>query len=461
MHLSHQQAMTNETKKYAEPNPHESLRKDNDHFVSKLNGKWPKKNTAFLINHGIGNQKPIETLDVFARGIIKALQTYNGIKFEKLLVEHHLQPKKNGDETYYWFDNFIRIRNLDSPDTYIDIYEYYWANQTENKTDYRAILAWLSDVVKGASAHYADNAVIASNCDDKSIFIDKNGKLNYWKYFFILRVIGSAGIFIHLFMSAVIKYVKLIPAVGPFIALFLESIKPKALEEFSNVVGDISIYNDPNPRSSNQDIRKAILTGCVKAIKFLVEPTIGNNKTRYDQVVIAAHSLGTQISFDAINRITHQINIGELDGYDNEGYRIDVQGSRIMDINNKPVNINQILNTYITFGSPLDKVAFFFREQSEKNEYVKRQVLENFHCFKQRQWISLGKDIPVIKCNLHRVFDNITWRNYFDNKDYVSGSLDYYQGLTNVNCSFKKGVFTHSNYWSCNEFFGDILINVL
>jgi len=43
------------------------------------------------------------------------------------------------------------------------------------------------------------------------------------------------------------------------------------------------------------------------------------------------------------------------------------------------------MDSYITFRSPLDKVVFLFRGESEEKEYVKSQVLENFHCFKQRQ----------------------------------------------------------------------------
>jgi len=52
-------------------NKNTALLKD---YCNKLNDKWPTKNTAFLIVHGIGNQKPIETLDSFSRGIISALK---------------------------------------------------------------------------------------------------------------------------------------------------------------------------------------------------------------------------------------------------------------------------------------------------------------------------------------------------------------------------------------------------
>jgi hypothetical protein len=425
-------------------------------YQDALKGKWPTKNTAFLITHGIGNQKPIETLDSFSRGIIKALQTYKPDEFNKIELEHIIVSKK-GDETYYWFDNFIRIKKSDS-DFHIDIYEYYWANLTENKTNLQGIINWLGKVVSGAKKHYKDNESMVKHSDDKSIFIDQNGKLNYIRYFIILRILGSLGIGFNLLMKNVTQFIRYIPVFGNMIAAAMEIFKLDFLEELSNVIGDVVVYNDPNPRSDNQTIRKEILNDCVKAIQYLVTPetTDGNNDPiyKYGKVIIAGHSLGSEISFDAINRLTHQINLNQLHGYDTNGNQL---------FGNK-TNISKVLDTFITFGSPLDKTAFFFREQSEQSEYIKRQILEDLHCFKQNHWDN-PEGVPKIKNSLIRVFENITWINYYDNHDYVSGSLDYYHGLTNINCHFPNPGFpkiiTHSDYWKSNEFFGDVLNNTL
>jgi hypothetical protein len=439
-------------------NPLENLHENSGYFSELLNGRWPEKNMAILISHGIGNQKPIETLDGFTRGMAAAIRKYGAGHQGTITMEHHLQKKKSGDETYYWFDNFIRIRSCGN-DSYIDVYEYYWANKTEEKITFPGIKKWLSEVVNGARQHYKDHAEMVNNSHDKSFFIDKNGHLNAFRYWFFLRFLGGLVVSLDVIGGFIKKYIRLIPLAGPAIAALLEMLTPAAVSDFTNVIGDIAIYNDPNPRSTNQDIRKAILNGCVKAIAFLLEPE-DNGETyqyHYDKVVIAGHSLGSQVSFDAINRLTHQVNLCELKGYDCDGFRLDKAGNKL------PGNpkISGVLDTFITFGSPLDKVAFFFTETSEEDEYIKRQVLENFHCFKQRKWAGPGNGQIVANSNLRRLFDEITWRNYFDNMDPVSGSLDYYKGLTNINCHFKKGIFTHSNYWKCDEFFGDLLIAIL
>lgn len=420
-----------------------------DEYIKSLDGHWPSKNTAFLITHGIGNQKPIETLDTFSRGIITALQAYNPKGFSEITIEHIIVAKK-GDETYYWFDNFIRIKNAAKPKFHIDIYEYYWANRTENKTDYNGIVNWLGNVTSGARKHYKGNKAMAKNAGDRSLFIDKNGNLNYVRYYVILRILGSAAIGLHLFMNFFRKAISYIPIIGNPIACFLDLFKNERLTDLSNVIGDIVVYNDPNPRSDNQTIRKEILNCCVKAIRYLLEPeaaaTDEDPVYKYDKVIIAGHSLGSQISFDAINRLTHQINLNELDGYNAAGDRL--FGDKM--------NVSTVLDTFITFGSPLDKTAFFFREESNESEYVKRDILENFHCFKQKKWDKV-KAVKPITSDLVKVFENISWINYYDQYDYVSGSLDYYEGLTNVNCNFPFAIITHSNYWSCNEFFGDVL----
>ena len=68
-----------------------------------------------------------------------------------------------------------------------------------------------------------------------------------------------------------------------------------------------------------------------------------------------------------------------------------------------------------------------------------------------------------ISCELERLLEDIPWRNYFDNKDYVSGALDYYHKLVNIDCRYTCGTFgfTHSYYWEDERFFKDVINNYL
>lgn len=433
------------------PNHHEMLLLDAQEISSKLGGRWPQKNVAFLITHGIGNQNPLEALDMFARGIVGALEKFGSGK-DQIHLTHLLAKKPNSDGTGFWYDNFIRISKHGSP-FYIDIFEYYWANQTENRTSFKAVLKWLKDVTDGARKFYKSNVVLCTSSRDESIFINKKKGFNSFAYFFFLRVLGAFMFAAGVIIKGIISLIRLLPPVGNALADWLSKKLENTAMDLTNILGDITIYNVRNVRNEHYEIRKKILNGAVGAVRYLLEARKDNKEyIPYDKVIVAGHSLGSQITFDALNRITHHINLGELKGYDQNGNAV------IPSPNGSLRPVNKVLDTILTFGSPLDKIAFFLREQCEENMYIRKQVLENFHCFKQRSWLELGKNDIKIDTPITRIFDDIAWRNYYDSHDYVSGSLDYYHKLTNVNCSFKGSAFsfTHSNYWNSTEFFADI-----
>jgi hypothetical protein len=164
------------------------------------------------------------------------------------------------------------------------------------------------------------------------------------------------------------------------------------------------------------------------------------------------------VAYDALNRINFLVNENKIGNYDRDGIcekPLSRKGRRIV----------QQLRGLVTFGSPLDKIAFFLRENIPAEQFVRRQLLNNFHGFKQKDW-NVGEEHNgfKVKNNLCRRLDDMRWRNYYDMKDYVSGALDYYEGLTNINCDFgKKGwfAFTHSDYWTHAPFYRDIITHFL
>ena len=105
---------------------------------------WVSQNTAILVVHGIGYQLPVETLNMFGRGLIKQ---YRDVFGDKLKLKHEIVSKKENGRT--WFDNVLRLSKTDS-EYYIDIYEYYWARFTEDKANWSDVNKWLQGVVKGA-----------------------------------------------------------------------------------------------------------------------------------------------------------------------------------------------------------------------------------------------------------------------------------------------------------------------
>jgi hypothetical protein len=110
-----------------------------------INIKFPKGRTAFLVIHGVGEQSPFETMDYFAQNLIKFLEARNlQIKLE------HLITKRKLSTGYPWTESFVRISSANSQaEDLIDIHEYYWAPDTENKISIPEILQWAERTLQG------------------------------------------------------------------------------------------------------------------------------------------------------------------------------------------------------------------------------------------------------------------------------------------------------------------------
>ncbi|HYG01898.1 MAG TPA: hypothetical protein VD927_05595, partial [Chryseosolibacter sp.] len=171
------------------------------------------------------------------------------------------------------------------------------------------------------------------------------------------------------------------------------------------------------------------------------------------------HSLGSQVAYDAMNRINLVVNQGEIATY-NADATCSVSS-------HAGITLAQQLKGFFTFGSPLDKIVFFLRENVPDSAYVRQQMVANFHGFKQRDFdlVSETKEASKyyveVENTLKRHLDEIQWRNYFDNRDYVSGGLDYFHKVVNVDCKFGSGLFTHSHYWESPAFYDDFYFHFM
>jgi hypothetical protein len=97
------------------------------------------QHTAVLIIHGIGEQHPYETIDQFARNLSRYLRHEGGIDDLKII------PDRVDHNT--WVEARVRLQtDRHGPrngEGLIDLYEYYWAPETENKVSYTQALWWL------------------------------------------------------------------------------------------------------------------------------------------------------------------------------------------------------------------------------------------------------------------------------------------------------------------------------
>jgi pimeloyl-ACP methyl ester carboxylesterase len=195
-----------------------------------------------------------------------------------------------------------------------------------------------------------------------------------------------------------------------------------------NFIGDIVIYTASDARSRFYDARLRILDGAVEALRGLLE------EGRYGRVIVAGHSLGSVIAFDALNRLNQMMNLGVVDA-----------------------RLAKKIQDFVTFGSPLDKIAFFFRERTRDDEYIRRQILQHFHSFKARP-LSEQPNPKEISDPFRALLEHVRWINFWDPADPISGCLDFYRVDQNVMFSMGKSSFAaHSAYWEWMEMHEQII----
>ena len=415
----------------------------------KESGKWISQNSAILVFHGIGDQKPFETLDSFVRGTLKTYESA-GFEKEKFIVNHDLVKHTKGDN--HWYENIIRVYYEGEDGYYLDFYEFYWADKTEDKVSWSDMQDWVNTIVDGATKFYKNKEEIAKKAKDNSVFFQK-GVFNKYLYLISLKFVTITIPLFENIISSIINIVRYIPIVGDLLyRMFNSKSKSKKL---INVLGDIVAYNSPDPKNKLFKTRREIQKEASIAIQNLIEAK-DNITYKYNKIIIAAHSLGTQIAFDGLNSIDHKVALKDI----------------------KRKNINAELFGFITFGSHLDKAAFFFTEQTPKKSYIKAQIRNNFYAFKRCSDLKIDDSwFEVQNIKLKSTLSDIEWRNYYDINDPVSGELDYYDKVTNIRCDYvssapknKKSTlfylchlypFTHSYYWDDDRIYSDMIIDYL
>ena len=192
---------------------------------------------------------------------------------------------------------------------------------------------------------------------------------------------------------------------------------PMFLRWVRDYAGDIAYYvtadRKPIARRSRYDIRR-------NAAQFLNallrDPT-------YERIVVVGHSLGTVIAFDALNELSRQVRIENA------------------------LSVAQVgkLKGLLTFASPLDKVAYFFREHTADDAAVHAQMLSFLHPTKR---LPSRRDDGPYRFKPYAVpFRNLRWVNLHSPQDLISDPLVFYRvdELCTVNY-WPAGA--HGRYWS-------------
>jgi hypothetical protein len=173
--------------------------------------------------------------------------------------------------------------------------------------------------------------------------------------------------------------------VFPFLILFSAKVR----EIMVQYVGDVAIYVRPNKLDRFDEVRNEIKEAARSVVSaiFTVYAGPNNNQFLYDRVALIGHSLGSVIAYDTLNRLM-------LDDW----------------LSGNALHVAERVKTMITFGSPLNKTAFFFTIQAKDSLHIRERLASTVQ--------------PLITS--YPKFRKLAWINVYSPNDIVSGRLQFY-----------------------------------
>lgn len=371
---------------------------------------WPKKNTAFVVIHGAGSHRPFAALDKFVRGFTTVLERSNTDLGD--WWEHRLRRRED------WIEHYISLAPEGRPK--LDFYEYYWDNYMDHQVELSEVIQWIDQISTSAKRFYREHPNLSQQYSGAGTgLFDRDGEFKVGGYFILF---GWVGRFLRVLQRLGIARI-------PILSTLITWLLSRAARFMSDMMGDVVIYSTADVRSVNYAIRQRLLAGAVDELKMLLKDD------DYEQIIVAGHSLGSVIAYDALNRIIMDVNT--VGGVSHK------QAQKIAGL--------------VTFGSPLDKVAFFFREQTGEGEFVREQILMHLHGFKGLP--ADGRDqIVSIDNPVESSLDRAQWLNFYHLNDPVSGSLDAYAVDHNIRSDVpaKRSSDAHAAYWTDDKMFEKI-----
>ncbi len=375
------------------------------------------KGTAFLIIHGVGAHTPFATCDSFVRGFYDVLSKKKEFKDKQIPVEHKIKQREDwAGKSIPWVQNYISM-TLPGKNEAIDFYEYYWDIYMVHEARFAEAFKMISTASKGANKFYKRlDEHLSKQEDRKRIQKSDLGKYGRTTKFGLgeiefrptgyYRLLGP----IFTFLSIVLPYIpfamwildKWAGSRFPIISQMFNAFTMLKKEPVPDFIGDLVRYLNLDPRSEHYETRRRIINGALDELIELMKDK------QYKNIIVAGHSLGSVIAYDVLNRVVQEINAE------------DTQTVRMI----SPEEAEKITG-FVTFGSPLDKIAFFFHERVEDEKSVQRQVLSNLHAFKTFPLLEDKGSIDIGNPMKFQM-ESTRWLNFYHPEDLISGYLDFY-----------------------------------
>jgi hypothetical protein len=189
----------------------------------------------------------------------------------------------------------------------------------------------------------------------------------------------------------------------------------------TNYLGDVESWATYQETDSKHTARNKVLDQSIQLLTHVLED--GD----CDRVTVVAHSLGTSVAHDALLALTRRN-----------------RASNAQDPIAGPVPLYKIEH-FVTMGSPIDKIEYFFESYSSPSHRYKRVV----------EALRGDIGVPPFTRNRH---PHIHWINFWDQGDAISGALhspasaiEFCQRVDNVHVAsygFPAPGASHAGYFT-------------
>ncbi len=233
------------------------------------------------------------------------------------------------------------------------------------------------------------------------------------------------------------------PLVGPTLLLGFAAIIRWFLINF---LGDVVVYTNLNQRASSFPVRSQVIAGCEDALGYLYADLVADSPVEKDfAIVIASHSLGTVVAYDVLNECFNRARLEKSLSLD---LALHIRG-------------------LFTFGSPLNKIYYFFRDISAPHAVIRSQVVDSLHSLRLLQLCEPG-GYPIAPVTtpdpVTEAMRNLLWINAWSLMDPISGRLFFYDLGSQRSFWYWRPIWAHVLYWEDRRvyayFYDDLIARI-
>jgi hypothetical protein len=249
-------------------------------------------------------------------------------------------------------------------------------------------------------------------------------------------------------------------------------------------VGDAARYLSPAP--PNIGVRHAIRSAALDLLRGLHDDPTWH---RYHRIIVVGHSLGSVIGYDALTYLwqeRHHPTKADLRSAPQPSHDLLEHSSSITDgrtlqsriwREQRAIGVEWKITDFVTLGSPLAHSAFLmardendFTDKKDKREFPTcpprhRDAADKDYGCSLLEDTAFGSKIPSKLLHHAAPFACTRWTNLYFSADLVGGSL---KGLfgdwidePKQPCIASGGLFPHTRYWNASEGMCAILRNAL